>query len=72
MDYYKSYMEGGVSMKLIIILLFYFITSFLFGENTTQEIVKVNIIIKGNNYITYFILSSQENPNNFFIVGEKL
>lgn len=59
-------------MKLIIILLFYFITSFLFGENTTQEIVKVNIIIKGNNYITYFILSSQENPNNFFIVGEKL
>ena len=65
-------MEGGVSMKLIIILLFYFITSFLFGENTTQEIVKVNIIIKGSNYITYFILSSQENPNNFFIVGEKL
>ena len=65
-------MEGGVSMKLIIILLFYFITSFLFGENTTQEIVKVNIIIKGNNYITYFILSYQENPNNFFIVGEKL
>ena len=65
-------MEGGVSMKLIIILLFYFITSFLFGENTTQEIVKVNIIIKGNNYITYFILSCQENPNNFFIVGEKL
>lgn len=65
-------MEGGVSMKLIIILLFYFITSFLFGENITQEIVKVNIIIKGNNYITYFILSSQENPNNFFIVGEKL
>lgn len=65
-------MEGGVSMKLIIILLFYFITSFLFGENTTQEIVKVNIIIKENNYITYFILSSQENPNNFFIVGEKL
>ena len=65
-------MEGGVSMKLIIILLFYFITSFLFGENTTQEIVKVNIIIKGNNYITYFILSSQENPNNFFIVSEKL
>ena len=65
-------MEGGVSMKLIIILLFYFITSFLFGENTTQEIVKVNIISKGNNYITYFILSSQENPNNFFIVGEKL
>lgn len=65
-------MERGVSMKLIIILLFYFITSFLFGENTTQEIVKVNIIIKGNNYITYFILSSQENPNNFFIVGEKL
>lgn len=65
-------MEGGVSMKLIIILLFYFITSFLFGENTAQEIVKVNIIIKGNNYITYFILSSQENPNNFFIVGEKL
>lgn len=65
-------MGGGVSMKLIIILLFYFITSFLFGENTTQEIVKVNIIIKGNNYITYFILSSQENPNNFFIVGEKL
>ena len=65
-------MEGGVSMKLIIILLFYYITSFLFGENTTQEIVKVNIIIKGNNYITYFILSSQENPNNFFIVGEKL
>ena len=65
-------MEGGVSMKLIIILLFYFITSFLFGENTTQEIVKVNIIIKGNNYITYFILSSQDNPNNFFIVGEKL
>lgn len=65
-------MEGGVSMKLIIILLFYFITSFLFGENTTQEIVKVNIIIKGNNYITYFILSSQENPNNFFIVGKKL
>jgi len=65
-------MEGGVSMKLIIILLFYFITSFLFGENTTQEIVKVNIIIKGNNYITYFILSPQENPNNFFIVGEKL
>lgn len=65
-------MEGGVNMKLIIILLFYFITSFLFGENTTQEIVKVNIIIKGNNYITYFILSSQENPNNFFIVGEKL
>lgn len=59
-------------MKLIIILLFYFITSFLFGENTTQEIVKVNIIIKGNNYITYLILSSQENPNNFFIVGEKL
>lgn len=59
-------------MKLIIILLFYFITSFLFGENTTQEIVKVNIIIKGNNYITYFILSSQKNPNNFFIVGEKL
>lgn len=59
-------------MKLIIILLFYFITSFLFGENTTQEIVKVNIIIKGNSYITYFILSSQENPNNFFIVGEKL
>lgn len=65
-------MEGGISMKLIIILLFYFITSFLFGENTTQEIVKVNIIIKGNNYITYFILSSQENPNNFFIVGKKL
>ena len=65
-------MEGGVSMKLIIILLFYFITSFLFGYNTTQEIVKGNIIIKGNNYITYFILSSQENPNNFFIVGEKL
>ena len=60
-------MEGGVSMKLIIILLFYFITSFLFGENTTQEIVKVNIIIKGNNYITYFILSSQKNPNNFLL-----
>lgn len=65
-------MEGGVSMKLITILLFYFISSFIFGENTTQEIVKVNIVVKGNNYITYFILSSQENPNSFFIVGEKL
>lgn len=59
-------------MKIIIILLFYFIPSFIFGENTIQEIVKVNIIVKGNNYITYFILSSQENPNSFFIVGEKL
>ncbi len=65
-------MEGGVSMKLIIILLFYFITSFLFGENTTQEIVKVNIMIEGNRYIRYSILCSLENPNNFFIVGEKL
>lgn len=65
-------MEGGVKMKFILIFLFYFTFSFIFGKNINQEIIKINIIVKGYNYISYAILSTRENPNNFFIVGEKL
>lgn len=65
-------MAGGVSMKIILILVFYFISNFIFGKNLPQEIVKINIVVGGNNYITYFVLSSNEKPNSFFIVGEKL
>lgn len=65
-------MEGGVSMKFILLFLFYFIPNFIFSKTLNQEIVKVNIFVKGNTYITYVILSSKENPHTFSIVGEKL
>lgn len=65
-------MDGGVSMKFILFFLFYFIPNFIFCKTLNQEIVKVNIFVKGNNYITYVVLSTQEKPNTFFIVGESL
>ena len=59
-------------MRFILILLFYFTSIFIFGENINQEIIKINIIVKGRTYTSYVILSSREKPNSFFIVGEKL
>lgn len=59
-------------MKFILLFLFYFIPNFIFSKTLNQEIVKVNIFVKGNTYITYVILSSKENPHTFSIVGEKL
>lgn len=59
-------------MKPLFIFFLYFISTFLFGDNLSQEIVKVRIVVKGKDYISYAILSSTEKKNNFFIVGEKL
>lgn len=72
MDYCKSKVEGGINMKFILFFLLYFIPNFIFSKSLDQEIVKVTIFIKGNNYTSYVILSNKENPNTFFIVGEKL
>ena len=65
-------MEGGISMRFLLILLFFFTSSFILGKNLNQEIIKINIVVKGRTYISYVILSSREKPNSFFIVGEKL
>lgn len=59
-------------MRPLFIFFLYFISTFLFGDNLSQEIVKVRIVVKGKAYISYIVLSSAEKQNNFFIVGEKL
>ena len=59
-------------MKPLFVFFLYFVSTLLFGDNISQEIVKVRIVVKGKNYISYAILSSTEKKNNFFIVGEKL
>lgn len=65
-------MEGGIGMRFLLILLFYFIHTFIFSEEITQEIIKLRIVVRGHDYISYVVLSSKDIPNNFFIVGEKL
>lgn len=65
-------MAGGIIMKPLFVFFLYFVSTLLFGDNISQEIVKVRIVIKGKDYISYAILSSTEKKNNFFIVGEKL
>ncbi len=59
-------------MKPLFVFFLYFVSTLLFGDNISQEIVKVRIVVKGKDYISYAILSSTEKKNNFFIVGEKL
>lgn len=59
-------------MRPLFIFFLYFISTFLFGDNLSQEIVKIRIIVKGKDYISYVVLSSAEKKDNFFIVGEKL
>ena len=59
-------------MKPLFVFFLYFVSALLFGDNISQEIVKVRIVVKGKDYISYAILSSTEKKNNFFIVGEKL
>lgn len=59
-------------MKPLFVFFLYFVSTLLFGDNISQEIVKVRIVVKGKDYISYTILSSTEKKNNFFIVGEKL
>lgn len=59
-------------MRPLFVFFLYFVSTLLFGDNISQEIVKVRIIVKGKDYISYAILSSTEKKNNFFIVGEKL
>ncbi|MBM6689691.1 hypothetical protein [Fusobacterium mortiferum] len=59
-------------MRPLFVFFLYFVSTLLFGDNISQEIVKVRIVVKGKNYISYAILSSTEKKNNFFIVGEKL
>lgn len=65
-------MAGGIIMRPLFVFFLYFVSTLLFGDNISQEIVKVRIIVKGKDYISYAILSSTEKKNNFFIVGEKL
>lgn len=65
-------MAGGIIMKPLFVFFLYFVSILLFGDNISQEIVKVRIVVKGKDYISYAILSSTEKKNNFFIVGEKL
>jgi hypothetical protein len=65
-------MAGGIIMRPLFVFFLYFVSTLLFGDNISQEIVKVRIVVKGKNYISYAILSSTEKKNNFFIVGEKL
>lgn len=65
-------MAGGIIMKPLFVFFLYFVSTLLFGDNISQEIVKVRIVVKGKDYISYAILSSTEKKNNFFIVGEKL
>lgn len=59
-------------MRPLFVFFLYFVSTLLFGDNISQEIVKVRIVVKGKNYISYAILSSTEKKNSFFIVGEKL
>lgn len=59
-------------MRPLFVFFLYFVSILLFGDNISQEIVKVRIVVKGKDYISYVILSSTEKKNNFFIVGEKL
>ncbi|WP_300622166.1 hypothetical protein [uncultured Fusobacterium sp.] len=59
-------------MRPLFVFFLYFVSTLLFGDNISQEIVKVRIVVKGKDYISYAILSSTEKKNNFFIVGEKL
>lgn len=59
-------------MRPLFVFFLYFVSILLFGDNISQEIVKVRIVVKGKDYISYAILSSTEKKNNFFIVGEKL
>ncbi len=65
-------MAGGIIMRPLFVFFLYFVSTLLFGDNISQEIVKVRIVVKGKDYISYAILSSTEKKNNFFIVGEKL
>ena len=65
-------MAGGIIMRPLFVFFLYFVSTLLFGDNISQEIVKVRIVVKGKDYISYAILSSSEKKNNFFIVGEKL
>ncbi len=65
-------MAGGIIMRPLFVFFLYFVSILLFGDNISQEIVKVRIVVKGKDYISYAILSSTEKKNNFFIVGEKL
>lgn len=65
-------MTGGIIMRPLFVFFLYFVSTLLFGDNISQEIVKVRIVVKGKDYISYAILSSTEKKNNFFIVGEKL
>lgn len=59
-------------MRPLFVFFLYFVSTLLFGDNISQEIVKVRIVVKGKAYISYIVLSSAEKQNNFFIVGEKL
>lgn len=59
-------------MRPLFVFFLYFVSTLLFGDNISQEIVKIRIVVKGKDYISYAILSSTEKKNNFFIVGEKL
>lgn len=65
-------MAGEIIMRPLFVFFLYFVSTLLFGDNISQEIVKVRIVVKGKNYISYAILSSTEKKNSFFIVGEKL
>lgn len=65
-------MAGGIIMRPLFVFFLYFVSTLLFGDNISQEIVKIRIVVKGKDYISYAILSSTEKKNNFFIVGEKL
>lgn len=65
-------MAGGIIMRPLFVFFLYFVSILLFGDNISQEIIKVRIVVKGKDYISYAILSSTEKKNNFFIVGEKL
>ena len=65
-------MAGGIIMRPLFVFSLCFVSTLLFGDNISQEIVKVRIVVKGKAYISYIVLSSAEKQNNFFIVGEKL
>lgn len=64
-------MEKGVKMKLFTVL-FCFFTIFSYGAPECENLVKVTINI-GSKYVTAYVnLSTSENLNSFFIIGEEV
>lgn len=65
-------MEGGISMKFLILLLFlYFFNISTFSNNNQNQLVRVTINNGSKYLVCYINFSTFEVPNNLKIINEK-